>query len=374
MAIYWIISYTLLVFCIFELASINQLTQPKNRCVITYFFFIGTVILILFAGMRGPGSGIDDWQYLGFFHDFSRQTSMEGYATVADVYRYENLFMLLAWVLGWFTHQSYYFLLFVAFIAVTTNAFIYKKYSPLILCSLCLYSAHLFINKDMNQIRFGLSSAFAVACICTAAGRKYLLAIIFLLLSSQSHSTGYALLMVTPFLFLKERKYFGVAMVIAAIPLGLIGGKKLFLDSLGIVPSLGDRAMGYSGTNFDVASPVFGLANLKNIAFIAFFTQVYFRKTIEPKDRLAYILLIAYSVGAAVRIVFSDFSILGGRVGNLFLHTEPLLLALIMTRIRNPLFNIALLFAMTTYYLAYNTLLSVQSIDGYSIAPFFRIF
>ncbi|MCX8956462.1 EpsG family protein [Erwinia psidii] len=375
MAIYWVISYILLVFCFFELATINQLTQPKTKTIVTYFFFIGITILILLAGMRGPNSGVDDWQYLGFFHDFSRQTSMDGFAAVADVYRYENVFMLLAWVLSWFTHESYYFLLFIAFIAVSTNAWIFKKYSPLILCSLCLYSAHLFINKDMNQIRFGLSSAFAVAAICTAAGRRYFLAFVFLLLSSQSQSTGFVTVVVAPFLFIRERRYFGIMMVFAAIPLGLIGGKKLFLDSLGIVPNLGDRAMAYSGTEFDAALPVFSLANFKNIAFIIFFTLVYFRKSlIEEKDRLVYILLITYSAGAAIRIIFSDFSILGGRVGNLFLHTEPLLLAFLMTRIRNPIINFVLLAGMTTYYLAYNTLLSVQSVNGYSISPIFKFF
>ncbi|MFB9086459.1 hypothetical protein ACFFW8_14910 [Erwinia tracheiphila] len=109
MAIYWIISYTLLVFCFFELATIDQLSQPKTKTIVTYFFFIGTVVLILLAGMRGPNSGIDDWQYLGFFHDFSRQTSMSGFSEVVDVYRYENVFMLLAWVLSWFTHESYFF-------------------------------------------------------------------------------------------------------------------------------------------------------------------------------------------------------------------------------------------------------------------------
>jgi len=29
---------------------------------------------------------------------------------------------------------------------------------------------------------------------------------------------------------------------------------------------------------------------------------------------------------------------------------------------------------MTSYYLAYNTILSVQSINGYGIAPIFRLF
>ncbi|OON39698.1 amylovoran biosynthesis protein AmsC [Izhakiella australiensis] len=374
MAIYWIISYTLLVLCLFELATIDQLHEPRIKRVVTYFFFVMTIVLIFFAGMRGPNTGIDDWQYLGFFHDFSRQVGISDYATITDVYRYEKMFMLLAWVFSWFSNESYYFLLFVAFVAVGTNSFIYKKYSPLILCSLCLYSAHLFINKDMNQIRFGLSSAFAIACICTAAGRKYILAVIFLVMSSQSHSTGYALLLVAPFLFIKERKYFGLAMVLVAIPLGLVGGKKLFLDSLGIVPSLGDRAMGYENTIFDRPNPVVSLANLKNIIFISFFTLVYFNKPIEKEDRLPYLLFIAYSVGAAVRIIFSDFSIIGGRVGNLFLHAEPLLLAFLMMRIRNVVLNFGLLAAVVTYYLAYNTILSVQSITGYSIAPIFRLF
>lgn len=370
MAIYWIISYTILVFCLFELATIDQLHKPKINRVMTYFFFVMTMVLIFFAGMRGPNSGIDDWQYLGFFHDFSRQVGITDYATITDTYRYEKLFMLLAWFFSMFTEESYYFLLFVAFVAVSTNAYCYKKYSPLILCSLCLYSAHLFINKDMNQIRFGLCSAFAVACICSAAGRKYWLSIVFLVLSTQSHNTGYALVLVLPFLFLKERKYFGLAMVIAALPLGVIGGKKLFLDTLHIVPAVSS----YEGTAFDIQSPVFGLANLKNIAFIAFFTVVYFNKPIEKNDRMAYILFIAYSAGAAVRIVFSDFAIIGGRVGNLFLHTEPLLLAFLMMRIRNVLLNFGLLAAMTTYYLAYNTILSVQSINGWSLAPLFRLF
>ncbi|CCP07705.1 Amylovoran biosynthesis protein amsC [Erwinia amylovora MR1] len=69
----------------------------------------------------------------------------------------------------------------------------------MILCSLCLYSAHLFINKDMNQIRFGLCSAFAIAFICSLVARNYLLALLFIVLSTQSHSTGYTIVMIIPF-------------------------------------------------------------------------------------------------------------------------------------------------------------------------------
>ncbi|ADP12987.1 exopolysaccharide biosynthesis protein WceL [Erwinia sp. Ejp617] len=374
MAIYWIVSYSILVFCFFELAMINQASKTETKVLINYFFLIGVLALILFAGMRGPDSGMDDSQYVGFFHDFSRQTGMTGYQAVADIYRYENFFMLLAWLASCFTHESYFFLLFISFIAVSTNAWVYKKYSPLILCSLCLYSAHLFINKDMNQIRFGLCSAFAIAFICSLVARNYLLSLLFIILSTQSHSTGYTIVMIIPFFFIRERKYLPLMVVLASIPLGIIGGKKLFLDSLGIVPVLGERAASYSGTNFDTTSPVFGLANLKNIAFIGAFTLYYFRNGIMKEDRFVYILLVAYSIGAAVRITFSDFSIFGGRVGNLFLHTEPLLFAFLMLRIRNLLLNFIMLFSITTYYLAYNTILSAQSILGYSVAPLFRIF
>lgn len=374
MLIYWTVTQLLLLLSGFELAT-RELGDPqKIKRVITYLFLLGSAGLIMFAGFRGPGSGIDDWQYLAFFADFSRETSLSGYHAVASVYRYENLFMLLAWLLSWFTHESYYFTLFISLIAVSTNAWIYKKYSPLMLCSLCLYSAHLFINKDMNQIRFGLCSAFTVGCLCAAANRRYVLAAIFLLLGIQSHSTGYAALLVMPFLLLRPRRYYALGMVLGAIPLGLIGGKRLFLDSLGIVPVIGDRAMGYSGTLFDTALPVISLANLKNIVFITFFTFYLLRHSNVLRDRTTYLLFMAYAVGAAVRIIFSDFSIIGGRVGNLFLHCEPLLLAFLMMRLRHPLLNGALLWAVTSYYLAYNTLLSVQSIAGYSIAPSFALF
>jgi len=375
MAIYWIISYTILIFCLFELAAINQLQEVKIKRVVTYFFFVATIILICFGGMRGPGSGLDNEQYLGFFQNFSAQLSMDDYGTLAKIYRYESFFTLLAGILAVFTRESYFFLLLICIIAVATNAWCYKKYAPLILCSLCLYSTHLFINKDMNQVRFGLSSAFTVAAILLAQDRKWAWAIVAMVLATQSHSTAYALILLIPFLFIRERKYLPLLMIFVSIPLGLVGGKKLFLDTLGIASLVGDRVSGYEGTVFDQASPVFGLANLKNIAFIGFFTVVYWgKRQVAPEDRLPYILLIAYAIGAAVRITFADFSILGGRVGNLFLHTEPLLLAFLMMRIRNLLFNTVLLFGMASYYLAYNTILSVQSIEGYSLAPIFRLF
>jgi amylovoran biosynthesis protein AmsC len=127
MAIYWIISYTILVFCVFELAAINQLREVKTRSMVNYLFFIFTVLLICFAGMRGPGSGIDDWQYLGFFHDLANQVHISDFSTVAQIYRYENFFTLLAGLLSLFTKESYYFLLFVAIVAVSTNAWCYKN-------------------------------------------------------------------------------------------------------------------------------------------------------------------------------------------------------------------------------------------------------
>ncbi|WP_147198818.1 EpsG family protein [Pantoea sp. MBD-2R] len=374
MAIYWIISYSLLACCIFELAAINQLQDTRVKRFTTYLLFVGAMVLICFGGSRGLGSGMDDSQYLDFFHDFSAQLQVNTYSAITDTYRYEKLFMLLAWVFSLVTKESYYFLFFICAIAVSTNVYCYKKYSPLLLCSLCLYSTHLFINKDMNQIRFGLSSAFAIAFICSMATRKHILAAVFLVLSTQSHSTGYTVILVMPFIFMRERKYLPLVIVFASIPLGIIGGKKLFLDSLGIVPGLGERAEGYSGTDFDTASPVFGLANLKNIFFIGAFTLYYFRNGIKKEDRLVYILLIAYSVGAAVRITFSDFSIFGGRVGNLFLHAEPILFSFLLLRIRHLLINIVLLGGIATYYLAYNTILSAQSITGYSVSPLFKLF
>lgn len=374
MIYYWIISYCIMFLAFFE---INNKDQPgRNSKLITlYFFIMMTISMIVFAGVRGINSGIDDHQYIDFFNQASPGMGLFDFDQVKNDYRYESFFLYLAYLISSFTRNGYVFIFIIALISVSINAITYKKASNLILVSLSIYSAHLFINKDMNQIRFGLSSAFGMLSILFLLERRWFYAIAFLILSSQSHSTGYALLLFIPFIFFPRNKYIPIYMFLAAIPIGIIGGKSLILDHVSLFSNLAGRVNSYEGTEFDTVIPVFSLGNIKNIVFICLYVYFVFDgKKVSNENRIAYGLIVFYAIGASVRVTFSDFSIIGGRVGNLFLQVEPIVLSLIIYKIKNKYLGMLFLFGVVTYYLLYNTVLSVQSITGYDISPYFDLF
>lgn len=373
---YWVVSYTIMLFGFFELHAREQPRTLTTDAVRSWFFLLACLLLVVFGGSRNLGVGMDDGQYLAFYRQFSAQLAIMHFGDVTALYRYESIFPLVAAVVSLFTQEAHVFLFIICLLAVSTNAWCYRQFSPLMICSLCIYSTHLFLNKDMNQIRFGLCSAFAVAALLLAYQQKWLSALLLLLFSTQSHATGYALLLAMPFLFIRQQwKYLPLLIVLLALPIGFIGGKRLLLDTMSTFLSFGQRLKSYEGTRFDVSYSLFAIANLKNILFIAAFTAIYWwKKPITREDSLAYLLLIVYALGAAIRIMFSDFAIVGGRVGNLFLHVEPLLIAHLMVRLRYIIVNALLLFAVASYYLAYNTLLNVQSVHEYSVAPLFYLF
>lgn len=357
--------------------EINNKDQPgRNSKLITlYFFIMMTISMIVFAGVRGINSGIDDHQYIDFFNQASPGMGLFDFDQVKNDYRYESFFLYLAYLISSFTRNGYVFIFIIALISVSINAITYKKASNLILVSLSIYSAHLFINKDMNQIRFGLSSAFGMLSVLFLLERRWFYAIAFLILSSQSHSTGYALLLFIPFIFFPRNKYIPICMFLAAIPIGIIGGKSLILDHVSLFSNLADRVNSYEGTEFDTVIPVFSLGNIKNIVFICLYVYFVFDgKKVSNENRIAYGLIVFYAIGASVRVTFSDFSIIGGRVGNLFLQVEPIILSLIIYKIKNKYLGMLFLFGVVTYYLLYNTVLSVQSITGYDISPYFDLF
>lgn len=373
MAIYWTMSYFLLFFSFAEL-MLKKGKISKNVITI-YIFLVATLMLIVVSGIRGPGTGIDDSQYVSFFNNSANQFSLFGFDITSKIYRYEPLFSFIAYMVSFFSHNGYVFLFFISLISISANATVFYKYSPLILCSLCLYSAHLYINKDLNQIRFGLCSAFGVLFLFALVNKKWIYCVLWFFLSVNSHATGYALILLIPFIFIKDRKIIPLCILLLSIPIGFIGGKKLIFSSLHLASSLGDRIAGYEGTVFDTVTPVLSLGNIKNIVFVIFFIFVYWRGgKIQATDKIPYWLLLIYSIGGAIRIMFSDFSILGGRVGNLFLQVEPLLLSFLILKIKKKYIAMFILFAMVTYYLIYNTVTTAQSISGYSISDYFQVF
>ncbi len=76
MAPYWSISGFLLLLSLFEILVKKD---ERTNYALTWLLCIAAMILIVFGGIRGLGTGMDDFQYRSFFEDFVRRIQINGF-------------------------------------------------------------------------------------------------------------------------------------------------------------------------------------------------------------------------------------------------------------------------------------------------------
>ncbi|HAB25403.1 MAG: EpsG family protein [Pantoea sp.] len=377
MAPYWYISGFLLLISIVEILLKKD---ERTTHILTYLLCIAAATLVVFGGIRGLGTGMDDYQYRSFFADFINRIQVNGFAETVAFFRYEPLIFVLAYLTSLVSHNADIFLFIFCLLAVAVNAVFFKKMSPYPILALALYSAHIFINKDMNQIRFGLSSALFLGVIWYIYLKRYWMALAFTLLSFFSHNTAVMVVTIVPFLFIRDSRWWPVAIILLSIPASKVGGTSFISLISAHMGSLGERAEGYSNETSNTGEgSIFSVSNLKNIMLVFIF--VYFLLSNEIKKynyqqyRLNYLLVLTFAIGGGIRIFFYNYSS-GARLSNYLLQVEPIILASLVYQVR-PILKPAM-FAMfaffLVYYLYYNTISLKQAVVGYEVAQEFKLF
>lgn len=374
---YWYLSFFFIVMIFFDVYLRNdEVAHVKyNKQILLYLYILSVIVLIFFGGIRGAGTGVDDSMYRITFSEIEQKSVMLSIGDIINQYKYEPITTIVMMAVSIFTKNADIFIFAYLLISVFINSYTYKKYSPLFLISLAVYSSHLYLNKDLNQIRFGLSSALFVLSMCYLHENKYTKSIIFIVMAALSHQTalaGVVMYLVRPFV---KWKYMPFLIVLICIPLGFLGGKNIFGWAFGYLPQI---VSNYQGTEFDTEIPLVSVANIKNVFFVfifCFFLLDKNGKLSTEQIGLSYILILVYAIGAGVRMVFHDFSIIGGRVGNLFLHVEPLLISLLCFRlIKYRFLMVIFIVSIIMYYFYYNTIANPQSLMGYKVSDTFNIY
>ncbi len=369
---FYYMAFVMVNFAIIDIYLGGSDKKSINKWV-EYYIFIGLcILLIYFAGSRGIGTGYDDLQYRYAFSDIATKSTSIDLNKIVSLFRYEPITTLIMYVVSIFTKDAGVFLLVYAAITITINAISYKKVSPLIILSLAVYSSHLYINKDLNQIRFGLASALFVLSVIYYSERKYFISIIIFILAFLSHQTAFAGVLVL-FSGVIRKRYTPLYIVLVSFVFGVIGSKVLLGGAINLIPQ---SALSYEGTVYDTVLPVFSISNIKNLIFVYLYCTYLIKDDArEQKDNIKYVLIFCFAVGAGVRIFFSDFSIIGGRVGNLFLQVEPILIAMLCySFVKNKIISVAISIFVILFYIYYNTILNPQSVHGYVFDDVLGIF
>ncbi|MGK3116500.1 EpsG family protein [Candidatus Pantoea formicae] len=376
MGIYWIISLSLTFVALVEV----MLSKNENTAQIrSYVYFVAVVVLFTFGGIRGLGTGLDDFQYRDFFVHFVDKIVIEGFWRTAEEFRYEPAIYAIAGITRVFTANPDIFIYVFTVIAVGINAWYFRKLTPLPIVALAVYSAHLFINKDMNQIRFGLCSAFLMGFVYHMSRRSKSGMITTFILSFISHATGIVAILIPLAMIVRKNKYIPILIVIASLPLAFMGSSALISLLSSHLGGLGDRAMGYANQESTQDQGILTLSNLKNIGFVFIFSFMLLSNRIKNFDATKfntyYILVITFALGAGLRMALQDYAS-GGRLANFLLQVEPVLISLCIweTQKLKKVIAMGITVLMVLYYLYYNTVSSKQSITGYEVSQTFKLF
>lgn len=375
MEMYWIISLSV---CALGVLEVFLIKNERTRWLRIYLYFIVVCVIFTFGGIRDVNTGMDDYQYRRFFHEFSAKITIQGLDKAVDQFRYEPAIFLIACLVRVFTSNADVFIFTFCTLSVCVNAHYFRKLSPLPIVALAVYSAHLFINKDLNQIRFGLSSAFFLGFLYHLSNRHKPGAAWLLFLSFISHATAIIALLIPVALFLKKNKYIPAVIVLICIPLSLLGSQAVIRFVASHLGTLGERAMGYADRESAQEQGIFTLSNLKNILFVFIYSVLLLndrmKKNAPEKFAFFYVLVLTFALGSGLRMALQDYAS-GGRLANYLLQVEPVLISVCLFECRKILRVVALTVTilMILYYLYYNTIARKQSVTGYHVSGTFML-
>ncbi len=375
MVIYWYVSIFISAIAMVEVFLSKQENTIKLRL---YLFILCVFLLFTFGGIRGLGTGLDDFQYRSFFTEFRAKIAVEGLLQTISDFRFEPGIYLIAYPVSVFTKNPDIFMYVFCLIAVCVNAYYFKKLSPLPTVALAIYSAHLFINKDINQIRFGLSSAFFLGFVYHVYNKNKLKSLWLFILSFISHATGITAILIPLALIIRKNKYIPTIIVLASIPIAFMGSQIIISVLSEHLGALGERAMSYSNRDSAQEQGILTLSNIKNIILVIVFSYILLSNKLKnenpEKFSFFYILVISFAIGSGLRIALQDYAS-GGRLANYLLQTEPVLISICIyeTKKLKKMAAIVITLMMVLYYLYYNTIAHNQSIEGYTVSPTFQI-
>lgn len=212
---------------------------------------------------------------------------------------------------------------------------------------LLAYIPTFFMVQQLMQMRQGLSTALIFLAF---VGFNYERAksLVIIAIASMLHSSAFVILPLLLFIskpFKLIFEYFQketvkASLIFIAVTVILAG------VLLGIITNFSPRAVAYinSGNRFSQPRGLLDPANIREYLMLTFFIM---HRKYFIKNRLYFILLLAYVFDIAIRIAFRDYTILSARLGAVFAFSEIYLLPMVLTKYT----RLSAIFIATLYFI-----------------------
>lgn len=329
----------------------------------TIAYFLLAFIVAIIVAYRGNTR--DTEMYINIFrniYEYSLLSPIEFYnqAQVEVGYGFLAFFVNYIGLSEVFLFFLISFLTFFFIFKIIKEINLYSKVYYYIAFILSYLISGYFLMQQFMQIRQGLSIPIAIyAVLILVNHRNKINFIILSIISVAFHQSSFAILTSGVFVCffinnikfsLNSFKFF----LFFSIFLLVILFKFILLD---IIVGFSNRLIAYSHSVYSEARDIFSLPNIKSI-MIFIFSILFLNYKLYINKAFRFIIIL-YSIGVAIRLGFSDFGVLSGRLGASFTFVEIFIIPSIIFSFNNRgrlfIFTIYLIvqFIITYYFQAH---------------------
>ncbi|WP_336981499.1 MULTISPECIES: EpsG family protein [unclassified Cedecea] len=332
--LFYIVAGFLVLFCCLEISLkiMNAGTQSFVKIGRSIYFRLGYFLvflfLIIFCGLRAEGVDHDYPEYLNMLVQVPAFPAVLS-ADLSNVHG-DPIFYFIASLVNLIGGEPYLLFLIFSLLSLSLYRWCFIKYSCLPFLSLLIYFCHAFLNKEMTQIRNGLSSALLLVMLCYLSERKNLKATAFLCFSFLAHSSGLVGILLYGSRFFSQKRnsiycigilisfffYFTWHQIFALLP-----------QNIGVVQKTYQYIM-WDAYNYSLS--LFNPILLRMIFYFALF--LYVKRAIGLSDKLN-VFLFSYFLSICFYIAFNDTAILGARTASTLSCSEFILIPAIINRL-----------------------------------------
>lgn len=325
--------YLMIIFFVFTISALVEYVVHNNdRANLKYlrlaFSLLAIFIYTVIAGFREVGFSPDDINYSNIFYNIVADGGGVNEATN------EPLFIWLNKIVSFLTSDvSNLFLLF-AFLTALLTASSFLLSSQLVILSFTLYLSHVFLYRDMIQIRAGLSYSLAMFIISVYLinlnKRWYFYP--FTIVPGFIHTSGFLTLFVP---FLSKIKYsakLSWTLILMSLILGLVDfGKQIsevfsLFDFGAIQSAVNTYVLTQNKFNYELG--ILNPTTLKQVFWLFLFNL---NLKALSQDKSSTLMLWMYTISTCILLLLNNYSTLAARLASLFSISEFFLIPLLVT-------------------------------------------
>lgn len=323
------------------------------------FYYFSGLVLVLVAGLRGPGIDADMITYYDYYRLLPHLSLIQ----------VEPTFQLIGYAVKLLFNNIIFLFIIYAILGVGIKLLAIERLSQLYLLSLLMYFSYYFLLHEMTQIRVGVASAFLLLSIPDIYNRNLKGYGLKMLAGCLFH---YSLLFFIPFYLLAPRKinlpfYFFV--IICGYLAYFSGIHLVNLFKLIPIAFISSKISTYQmllAQHIHAAIDIFNVVFLFRVCLCLLFLFKW--KVLFKQNEYSIVLIKIYSFSIFFFVALADLPVLAARVNQLLAIVEIILIPFIVYLFKPKIY------AILAVVLIACGLLSLKLLYGELVNPYLKLF